>query len=52
MDKICGECKWHWCEDLGFIKSDWYCVNPDSDYCMDSTDYTDTCDEWEQRGVE
>ena len=51
-DNICGECKWHKCVQVGFITSDWYCENPDSDNCTMFTDYTDTCEEFEQRGIE
>lgn len=49
-NKICGECKWHRQDD--YHKSDYVCVNADSDYCTEYTDYTDSCREWEQRGVE
>lgn len=47
---ICGECKWHRQDD--YHKEDWICVNADSDYCTEYTDYTDSCEEWEQRGEE
>ena len=46
---ICGECKWHAYDDFGRA---WVCTNDSSDYVADFTDYTDTCEEWEQRGIE
>lgn len=48
--KICGTCKW--CRQDDFFNDDWICVNADSEYCTDYTDYTNTCEEWEQRGIE
>ena len=50
--EICGECKYHkpsW--ETGKLR-DYSCTNEDSDYYTDYTEYTDTCEEWEQRGVE
>ena len=46
MDKCCGTCKWHKFENIsdGFV-----CVNSDSDYCADWTEYGDSCEEWEKR---
>lgn len=49
--EICGECKWHIADD-GRPTPDWYCGNDLSDYFGDYTDYTDTCECFEQRGVE
>ena len=46
---ICGECRWH---IKGWGKDDWICGNDASDYYTDQTDYTDTCECFEQRGVE
>jgi len=43
-EKVCGTCTWHWPN-----AEDWVCVNSDSDYCSDWTDYCDTCDNWEGR---
>ena len=39
-------CKWHKFENIsdGFV-----CVNSDSDYCADWTEYGDSCEEWEKR---
>ena len=47
--EICGECKWHKYEEIdrGYV-----CTNDKSDYCTDWTEYNDTCEEWEQRGIE
>ena len=44
--QCCGNCKWHQQED---ISDGWVCVNADSDYCTDYTDYDWLCDEWEER---
>ena len=45
---ICGECKWHELFGIrGFV-----CANEDSDYYTDYTEYTDTCECFEQRGIE
>lgn len=45
----CGECKWHKYDEFGRA---WVCTNDRSDYVADFTDYTDTCECFEQRGVE
>lgn len=44
--KCCGTCKWHKCES---VDDSWICVNADSEYCSDWTDYDHCCDEWEGR---
>ena len=46
MNKCCVTCKWHKFENIsdGFV-----CVNSDSDYCADWTEYGDSCEEWEKR---
>ena len=41
---ICGTCYWHKREG-----DEWVCVNKNSDYCADYTEYDDTCEEWEER---
>lgn len=46
IKQICGTCRYHYHED---IDDGWVCVNPDSDYRADWTEYEDTCDEWERR---
>ena len=48
MDKreICGTCKYHHHEN---VDDGWVCVNDESDYCTDFTEYDDTCNEWEGR---
>lgn len=48
---MCGECKWHRKDDDGSIE-EWVCHNTESDYFPYATDYTDTCDMWEQKGIE
>ena len=44
--KCCGTCEWHFHED---ISDGWVCVNDQSDYVADWTDYEHCCDEWEGR---
>ena len=44
--EICGNCKYHKHED---IDDGWVCVNTDSEYCSDWTEYTDSCDEFTER---
>lgn len=44
--KICGNCKYHQFEN---IDNGWVCVNSDSEYCADWTEYNDTCVDWEER---
>ena len=45
----CGECKYHIYGYVG-IYGDYSCNNGESDYYGDFTDYTDTCEYFEQRG--
>lgn len=35
-NECCGTCRWHEHED---IDDGWVCVNPESEYCTDWTDY-------------
>lgn len=63
-DKICGECRYHQLETKQYpdkkgritstvqVKSGWICTNSESDYYTDWTDYTDTCECFEQRGID
>lgn len=44
--EICGTCRYHRHED---VDDGWVCVNPDSEYCTDWTEYEDSCEEWEGR---
>lgn len=44
--KCCGTCKWHEYED---IDNGWVCVNVDSEYCSDWTEYGHCCSDWEER---
>ena len=44
--KCCGTCKWH------FYKStneDFACINKESEYYTDFTNYNDTCPDWEEK---
>ena len=47
MDKrICGTCRYHQHED---VDDGWVCTNAESENCADWTEYTDSCEEWEER---
>lgn len=46
---MCGECRHQYPADT---KGNWCCCNEDSDYYTEYTEYTDTCDCFEQRGIE
>ena len=45
-ERCCGTCKYHEHEDIsdGFV-----CVNGDSDFVTDWTDYNFCCEEYEER---
>ena len=45
-DKYCGTCKYHYHKNIG---DGWECVNDRSEYFADWTEYSDSCDEWEER---
>lgn len=45
-DKYCGTCKYHYHEG---IDNGWICVNDQSEYCADSTEHSDSCEEWKGR---
>lgn len=45
-DKCCGTCKHHSKDDGN---DDWVCVNPESEYFADYTDYNHSCEEYEER---
>lgn len=45
-EKCCGTCKYHEHED---ISNGWVCVNDDSDFVADFTDYDFCCEEYEER---
>lgn len=49
MSKIrcCGTCNWHQYES---VDQGWVCVNPESEYCSDWTEYDDGCIDWEENG--
>lgn len=44
--EICGTCKYHKHES---VDDGWVCVNPESEYCTDWTEYDDWCIDWEWR---
>jgi hypothetical protein len=41
--RCCGTCKYHQHDD----GEDWICVNTDSEYVADWTEYEDCCENWE-----
>lgn len=43
-EQCCGTCRWHRREP---IDDGWVCVNADSEYCTDWTEYGHGCEEWE-----
>lgn len=47
-NKCCGTCKYHEHES---VDDGWVCVNADSQYCTDWTDYNHYCEDWEERSV-
>ena len=49
---MCGECKWHTAEKDREKLIGYYCGNGQSEHYGMWTQYTDTCEEWEQRGAE
>ncbi len=46
-DKCCGTCKYH---GFGKLSDGFSCVNEQSEYFSDFTEYNDSCEEWEERG--
>lgn len=46
MKECCGNCKYHAFES---IDSGYVCVNADSDYCSDWTEFNDACEDFEER---
>ena len=45
MKQCCGTCKYHQFEN---VNDGYVCVNSDSEYCADWTEYSDCCEEWEE----
>lgn len=45
-EECCGTCGWHRFENL---TDGWVCVNDESENCGDWTEYSDSCDMWEER---
>lgn len=50
MKECCGTCKYH-IKDENF-EEDYICLNTESDYLADWTDYNFVCDEYKERGAE
>lgn len=48
-EHCCGTCKYHQIEDNFLGGDDWMCINDQSEYYTDWTDYNHCCDEWEER---
>ena len=46
-EEICGNCKYHQYED---VTRGWVCVNDESDYLSNWTEYDDSCEEFVERG--
>lgn len=44
--KCCGTCKWHEHED---VDDGWICVNDQSRYLADWTEFNDVCEDWEAK---
>ena len=52
MREICGECNHNapdW--DKGILRG-YLCVKEDSPYFAEYVEYTDGCEEWEQKGID
>lgn len=47
-EKTCGNCLYNR-RDRESINEDFYCSNEESDYFGFSTEYTDECEEWQQK---
>jgi len=44
--KICGNCKYH---QLADVANEWVCMNKESENYADYTEYSDSCEEHEER---
>lgn len=44
--EICGNCEYHHCSD---VTNEWFCANGESENYTDYTEYSDACEEWEER---
>lgn len=44
--KCCGTCKWHKFKN---VHAEWICINGESDYVADWTDYNFYCEDYEER---
>ena len=56
--KVCGTCKYHkhiyatvrqHHYDKVSVHDGWMCVNEDCEYCGCYTEYSDSCDDWEEK---
>lgn len=45
-ERCCWNCHWHQNES---IDGGWVCLNGDSEYFTDFTDYDHTCPDWEEK---
>lgn len=45
-EHVCGTCRHH---KNNTKSGDWWCTEFDSEYFTDYTDYSDSCEEWEER---
>lgn len=45
QEKCCGTCKWH----VRYAAREFVCDNYDSEYFAELTEYSDCCEEWEER---
>lgn len=43
--QVCGTCKYH---EYEHVSDGWVCVNDDSEYVADWTDFNHTCPDWEE----
>lgn len=46
-DECCGTCEWH--KYVRRFNAGWLCDNVGSMYYHENTDYSDSCEQWEDR---
>ena len=44
--EICGNCKYH---QLADVANEWVCMNEESENYADYTEYSDSCEDYEER---
>lgn len=49
MKEVCGTCKHNRRQRDGHCNAEFCCNNEDSEYCGVPTEYSDTCEEWEEK---